>query len=99
MRQEVINTLNNNLEQKITNVGELVLLMERFEKEKERRHLFDFNELLIDIIDKIQDQNKKNQLFINKAIISLRSLRRSANGRPHVELYKADGNTTFQTKI
>lgn len=81
-------------DKKIENVKDLITLFSDFEAEKQSKHLFRFNELLIDIITKIQDQNKKNQLFINKAINSLREIREQATGKKSVSTYNAKGIRT-----
>lgn len=62
---ERINEITPNEE--IDSVSKLLEFMQTYEVEKKQKHLFRFNALLIDIIEKIQTQNKRNQLFINKA--------------------------------
>lgn len=51
------------------------------------------NLVLLDIIEKIQEQNKKNQVFLNKAIHSLKDLRESFNGKTNYKTYSATGTT------
>jgi flagellar biosynthesis/type III secretory pathway chaperone len=53
--------------------------------------LRNLNSLLIDIIEKLQDQNKKNQIFLNKAMISLNDIRQNFNGKKQYPTYGADG--------
>jgi flagellar biosynthesis/type III secretory pathway chaperone len=65
--------------------------MQNYEAETNEKHLYRFNELLIDVIEKIQTQNKKNQLFINKAILSLREIREDAGGVKKYNTYSAKG--------
>jgi flagellar biosynthesis/type III secretory pathway chaperone len=55
--------------------------------------LRNLNSLLIDIIEKIQDQNKKNQLFLNKAMISLKEVKQGFTGKKTYTTYGADGLT------
>lgn len=55
--------------------------------------LKNLNSLLIDIIQKIQDQNKKNQVFLNKAMRSLRELQQGFTGKKTFTTYGADGMT------
>ena len=50
-----------------------------------------YNLVLLDIIDKIQEQNKKNQLFLNKAIISLQELKDSFKGKKNFKTYSSLG--------
>ena len=49
------------------------------------------NLVLLDIIEKIQAQNKKNQFFLNKAIYSLKELRESFSGEKNYKTYSAKG--------
>lgn len=57
-------------------------------------HIEKLNLVLLDIIDKIQDQNKKNQIFLNKAILSLKELKDSFNGKVQYKTYSASGMAT-----
>ena len=75
----------------IENVTGLIEFFKAFPAEAENKHLTRFNNLLLDIISKIQDQNKKNQIFINKAINSLRIIREDATGTKTVSTYNAKG--------
>lgn len=100
LRSDSINQLKENFPQyNITNVSQLVEFMQAFEKKSDRKHLFNFNQLLIDIIDKIQDQNKQNQLFINKALLELRQIKRDIFGTKGHEAYQKDGKSTFMASI
>ena len=49
------------------------------------------NLVLLDIIEKIIDQNKKNQFFLNKAIHSLKELKDSFSGKTNYNTYSAAG--------
>lgn len=97
LRQEVILKLTIDSDKEINSVSELLDFMNKFEEERERKHLRRFNALLIDIIEKIQAQNKKNQLFINKAIHSLQEIREDALGKKSYSTYNLKGNTTQTT--
>lgn len=57
-------------------------------------HIEKLNLVLLDIIDKIQEQNKKNQIFLNKAIMSLKELKESFNGKVQFKTYSASGMAT-----
>jgi flagellar biosynthesis/type III secretory pathway chaperone len=59
----------------------------------EAKQIDSLNMLLLDIIEKIQDQNKKNQVFLNKAILSLKELKESFNGKKTYKTYGSDGTT------
>lgn len=94
LRNDILATIQNDYKElKINSINDLIEFFSAFEAEKEGKHLFRFNGLLVDIIEKIQDQNKKNQLFINKALNSLREIRESAMGTKTVSTYNAKGVT------
>ena len=93
IRNEVITKMNTLSEKKINSISDVINYFSDFEPEKKDKHLYRFNELLIDIISKIQDQNKKNQIFINKAINSLRVIREDATGKTTVNTYNSSGKT------
>jgi len=94
-RKDAIDELNHDLRKSnltpLNTVTELITAMRAFEERREQRHLQRFNALLIDIIEKIQHQNKKNQLFINKALMSLREIREEAMGKKSYSTYNAKG--------
>lgn len=50
-----------------------------------------YNEVLLDMIYKITEQNKKNQFFLNKAIHSLNELKESFSGKNNYSTYSASG--------
>ena len=94
IRQEIIVELSKTLNKKIESVSQLLEVMTAYEVEKKEKHLFRFNALLIDMIEKIQAQNKKNQLFINKALRSLKEIRMEAMGEKNYQTYTAKGGTS-----
>jgi flagellar biosynthesis/type III secretory pathway chaperone len=55
--------------------------------------LKNLNLLLIDIIERIQEQNKKNQVFLNKAMLSIREIKQGFSGKKNYTTYGADGLT------
>ena len=55
--------------------------------------LKNLNALLIDIVQKIQEQNKKNQMFLNRAMLSLREIKQGFTGKKTYSTYGADGMT------
>ena len=94
IRDEVVAKIKTSSNEKeVTNIKDVISFFSDFEPEMKDKHLYRFNELLIDIIGKIQDQNKKNQIFINKAINSLRAIREDATGKQTVNTYNAQGKT------
>lgn len=78
---------------KIESISDVLNFFEVFEKRSEARHLFRFNKFLIDIIDKIQTQNKKNQLFINKTLKNLKDIREQAMGVKTYSTYNHKGGS------
>ncbi len=60
--------------------------------------LKNLNALLIDMVLKIQDQNKKNQMFLNKAMLSLREVKQGFSGKKTYSTYGADGLTRSANK-
>ncbi len=101
VRTQIIEELNQFLASKnmdpIESVSELIMVMDLYEKKNNQRHLFRFNNLLIDVIEKIQDQNKKNQLFINKALLSLKQIREEVMGNKNYSTYNKRGASTTHT--
>lgn len=95
LRYELIEKVNLSLEKpwKINNVSDLLEYFHNYEVEKKQNYLHNFNNLLLNLIEKIQSQNKKNQVFINKAILSLREIRENAVGKKNYPLYSATGNS------
>ncbi len=57
-----------------------------------------YNVLLIDIIENIQEQNKRNKLFLNKALYSLNQIKKDFSGSPYVETYNASGEKQMEMK-
>jgi hypothetical protein len=55
--------------------------------------LQNLNDLLIDVISRIQMQNKKNQLFLSRAMQSLNELKDGFTGKKHFTTYGANGMT------
>jgi flagellar biosynthesis/type III secretory pathway chaperone len=77
-------------------LNEIITFAKKCEIE-EASHLERYNLLLVDIVTKIQDQNKMNQLFLNKAILSLRNLKESFSGRKTFRTYGANGTTSTKS--
>ena len=91
-RERIIQELSEkNPNTSLSSISDVIAFFSDFEPEKENKHLWRFNQLLIDIINKIQEQNKKNQLFISKALNSLRVIREEASGTKTVSTYNSKG--------
>jgi flagellar biosynthesis/type III secretory pathway chaperone len=60
-------------------------------EEKQAVEIEKLNLLLLDIVEKIQEQNKKNQIFLNKALHSLNELKESFVGHKTYKTYSSTG--------
>jgi flagellar biosynthesis/type III secretory pathway chaperone len=94
-RSELIDNLNSIklFSTQINRAGDLLTVFADIEKAAAIPALKNLNSLLIDIIQKIQDQNKKNQMFLNKAMISLREVKQGFTGKKQFTTYGANGQT------
>lgn len=94
-RAELIEKLNSTalFATKITRAGELLTAFAELDRQAAIPAMKNLNALLIDIIQKIQDQNKKNQQFLNKAMLSLRDVKQGFTGKKQYTTYGADGQT------
>ncbi len=93
LRTSLINEINKDTGNKISCVSELLAFMKSIEEKEKISHLTRYNLFLVDIIEKIQEQNKKNQLFINKALISIDDIKASVTGKGFTT-YTSTGSTT-----
>lgn len=89
-RKQLIKTLNAS--NGINSVSQLINYFDS--NNVDAKNLNKLNLLLIDIIEKITDQNKKNQLFLNKAINSINELKSSFKGQSQYKLYSNRGQIT-----
>lgn len=94
-RSELIDTLNRSglLPEKINRAGELLASFTDIEQETNVPALRNLNLLLIEIIEQIQEQNRKNQMFLNKAMLSIREIKQGFSGKKTYTTYGADGLT------
>lgn len=75
----------------ITNIKGLLDLLREPESQMAIPALTNLNSLLIDIITQTHEQNKRNQVFLNRALLSLRDLREGFSGKRQYTTYGADG--------
>lgn len=94
-RKDLIENLNRCVgpDKVISSVGDLVIMFQRYEDQKGQHYLQRYNDLLIDIIEKIQEQNKRNQLFVNKSLLSLKEIREGLMGVKSFNIYNSQGVT------
>jgi flagellar biosynthesis/type III secretory pathway chaperone len=92
-RQELINEINqkNLYNKQVASASELIKAMSMLKIEKESKHLEKFNDLLIGIIERIQEQNKKNKIFLNKALHNINEIKASFSGKKNYKTYDAFG--------
>jgi len=79
--------------EKIETLNDLLQLLEANHEIELKKEIDKRNLLLLDIINKIQAQNKKNQFFLNKAIYSLKELKDSFSGQNSYKTYSSTGMT------
>ncbi len=95
-RAALIHTLNTKelMSEPLNRVSDLLEYFEDIESQSAVSALKNLNSLLIDTIKQLQEQNKKNQQFLNKAMISIRDIKESFGGKkkPHMT-YGPDGMT------
>ena len=94
-RTELIDSLNGTalFSIKIQRAGDLLTAFAPLDQTSAIPALKNLNSLLLDIIQKIQEQNKKNQQFLNKAMLSLREVKQGFSGKKTYTTYGADGQT------
>lgn len=94
-RSQLIKTVEEKLgEEKITKASHLI---QRFDDLNDNL-LEKYNLLLIEIIERIQEQNKKNKVFLNKAIHSLNQVKKDFSGESYVETYDKKGQKQLSMK-
>lgn len=99
-RTELIDAINISgvIHYKINRAGELLTSFTEIENEANIPALRNLNALLIEIIERIQEQNKKNQMFLNKAMLSIREIKQGFTGKKTYTTYGADGLTRTLNK-
>lgn len=94
-RAELIEKLNASglFSNRILKAGDLLTSFSDIDQANGIPALKNLNSLLIDIIQKIQEQNKKNQMFLNRAMRSLSEVKQGFGGKKVYTTYGADGMT------
>lgn len=98
IRKTYLKDLNLKLKdkEKINSNSDLLKYLGELGVEKDQRHFIRFNTLLVNIVGKIKRQNKRNQIFLRKAMISLSEWKKEAFGEKNFQIYTASGNTVEQ---
>lgn len=89
LRQEYIKNLDNG---NIKTINELYIYLDEKNLNNEKIQIEKLNYLLLDIIEKIQTQNKKNKIYLNKALLSLQEIKDGFSGSRY-KTYGSDGIT------
>lgn len=93
-RVEVIDDLNILLGTNVSKLSDFSELLRQHNLITIGQRVDKLNLILLDIIEKLQDQNKKNQIFLNKALLSLQELKDSfSGGGKKYKTYGANGST------
>lgn len=95
-RAELIEKINASeyFDVDVKRAGDLLTAFADLESQTGISALRNLNSLLIDMIQKIQEQNKKNQMFLNRAMRSINELKAGFSGGKKVyTTYGADGMT------
>ena len=77
-----------------TNFAKFKTVYEYFHKHLQldnENTLLKYHATMLDLIEKTQDQNKKNRIFLNKALHSIQELRFELNGVSKVDNYSRTG--------
>jgi len=92
-RSSAIDDLNILLGTNVTKLSDFSNLLRENDMTVVAQRIDKLNMVLLDVIENLQEQNKKNQLFLNKAILSLQELKDSFSGGKKFKTYGANGNT------
>lgn len=95
IRSQLIEEMNSSqyLDSTIKSASDLILVLKPVEAELTIAALQNLNDLLIDVISRIQAQNKKNQLFLHRAMQSLNEMKDGFSGKKQFTTYGANGMT------
>jgi len=94
-RQNLLKKINTSLNEKsqIKSSSDLIKFLGTNPIERDQKHFLRFNTLLNKTIEKLKHQNKRNHLFLNKAMISLNDWKKEAFGHKSYSIYNASGET------
>jgi flagellar biosynthesis/type III secretory pathway chaperone len=94
-RKDLIESINASkiFTKNILKSSDLLIVFSEIDQGSAMPALKNLNALLIDIVQKIQEQNKKNQMFLNRAMLSLREIKQGFTGKKTYSTYGADGMT------
>lgn len=90
-------SLLRQLDSSIEDINNLFDFLERNQLAPQAIAIGRYNSLLLDIVDQTQEQNKKNQFYLNRALRSLQDLRESFSGEKSLSIYGKNGSLSQQT--
>lgn len=98
-RSEIINRINQSMDtNKITKVFELISFFKAHDESGAQSVLEKYNNLLIDIVEKLQEQNKKNRLFLNKALLTISEIKKEFSHKKGLETYNRSGEKSVYSR-
>ena len=92
-RSETIHDINQLLGTNVQKISAFTELLREYNLTNVSTRIDKLNLVLLDVIEKLQDQNKKNQIYLNKALLSLQELKDSFSGGKKYKTYGANGAT------
>lgn len=90
-RKEIIEIINSRSNNSISSINSLIQLLENNSHSTDFKIFSGYNNLLKDLITKISMQNKKNQIFLHKAVNQLQDLKGIVAGTSNNQTYNAKG--------
>ena len=92
-REKIVKRLSVlfNTKEEISSVSDFIIVMKKYGVAVPGDFFERYNSLLIDLIEKIQDQNVKNQVFLNKSLLSLKEIREGILGNKSYKTYNEKG--------
>lgn len=97
-RSETIHEINQLLGTDVQKISSFTDLLREHNLGNVSQRIDKLNLILLDVIEKLQDQNKKNQIYLNKALLSLQELKDSFSGGKKYKTYGANGTTYSSTR-
>ena len=100
LRRDLVDRINGVISGgRIDDAKGLLASMQRYEAARSIRPLSKYHSQLKRIIGKIQDQNKRNRIFINKAVLALRDMREEVTGTRGYPTYDARGEQELRAGV
>ena len=75
----------------VLKVSDFIEMIDKYKIDEESKTFFKYNQFLLDFIQKLKEQNKKNQIILNKSLINLKELREKLLGEDSLKTYDMRG--------